>query len=478
MMSNSGSEAMRPLEEESEGRLDEFQAIADKAMAASNTLAELPAHDFLTLLAQGEVTASDYAQSFVDRIERFDPALQAFKSFDRDRFLARAALLDRRIAENAMRGEFTGVPVAVKDIFNTYDHPTSMGSEILEGYQPGNDARVVSDLRLEGAIVSGKTVTAEFAVHHPGPTRNPHDVRRTPGTSSSGSAVAVAARLSPVALCSQTAGSTIRPASYNGVMGFKPSFGLVPRTAVLKTTDTLDTIGFMGRDLRDLRSMFEICRVHGHNYPTSERHLLDPARRKPADRAWRVGVLEGPRTAFEAAEPQRRLQEVCRALEAAGCQVERFALPTSFQHAHDVHQRIYHKALQYYFKLEWEAKKELFSPRLRAVMDDGAQVSPERYLKDCAEQTRLAAEMDRLFLDADVDVVVGLSTSDSAPRSLYDNGPEDHCLIWTLCGCPALSLPLLAGEGGLPVGLQVASRKYNDYKLLDFAGYLWNRIAS
>jgi Asp-tRNA(Asn)/Glu-tRNA(Gln) amidotransferase A subunit family amidase len=367
------------------------------------------------------------------------------------------------------------VPTAVKDIFNTYDYPTGMGSPIIEGYTPGNDARVVSDIRLDGGIVMGKTVTAEFAVHHPGPTVNPHDVRRTPGTSSSGAAAAVAARMVPVALSSQTAASTIRPASYCGIHGYKPSFGLVPRTAMLKTTDTLDTVAFMARSVADLRLMFEVCRVRGHNYPVSEAALNDRTRQSVEGRKWRVGVVSGSKSHLEAAEAREGLARLADALAEAGCEVAAYALPAAFDEAHDIHEHIYRRALAYYFKLEWQSNEALFSEEMRAMITAGLAITPEAYEAAVREQVALR----RLFDEEakGFDVLIGLAADDEAPVGLNAPDTADHSLIWTMVGAPAIALPKLSGRSGLPIGVQVVARRFDDYKLLAFAELL-DRVAA
>jgi Asp-tRNA(Asn)/Glu-tRNA(Gln) amidotransferase A subunit family amidase len=440
----------------------------------ANTVAELTATEFLAQLGRCEITPADYVRACMDRIEQYDPTLHAFRSFDRALVEARLAEIEARIARRGA-GRMAGVPVAVKDIFNTYDYPTGMGSPILEGYTPGNDARVVSNVRLEDAIVIGKTITAEFAVHSPGATVNPHDHRRTPGTSSSGSAVAVAARMAPIALASQTAGSIIRPASYCGVFGYKPSFGLVPRTAVLKTTDTLDTIGFIARSIDDLALMFEVCRVRGHNYPVSEAALNDPSRRTVAGRPWRVGILRGPMSSFESGSVSAGLERIGARLTSAGCQVFEYRLPAPFDDAHEIHERIYRRALAYYFSTEWASSAALFSPRMEDMIGGGLAIKPEQYQDDLGRQN----ELTRLF-DAEAsgfDALLTASTADEAPLGLDAHDLPDHCLIWTMVGAPSLSLPLFVGSTGLPVGLQIVTRKYADYRLLDFARYVMQVMA-
>lgn len=436
----------------------------------SNTLADLTATEFLQLFRQREVSALDYARACADRIEQFDGALKAFHRFDRALFEERATRIDREWADIGRRWLMPGVPVGVKDVFNTYDYPTGMGSPILDHYTPGNDARVVSNIRLDGGIVAGKTVTAEFAVHHPGLTVNPHDPRRTPGTSSSGSAAAVAAHMVPVALGTQTAGSIIRPASYCGVIGWKPSFGLLPRTAVLKTTDTLDSVGMLGRSVDDLELLFEVMRVRGPNYPVSDAALTDAARQVVQGRPWKVGVMRGPKSHLTSPAVQAGFEALAKKLAAAGMRVEEYVLPPEFDGAHDMHERIYRKALAYYFKDEWDNQPGMFSPVLAEMIADGMQIPPEEYQRGLVTQTELARRFDRDLQD--FDIVMCPATADEAPVGLDASDIPDHCLIFTLVGCSAMTLPLLSGTTGLPVGLQVAARKYSDYKLLAFSRQL------
>jgi Asp-tRNA(Asn)/Glu-tRNA(Gln) amidotransferase A subunit family amidase len=446
------------------------QIFSPAPIARANTLADLTASEYLRLFHRGEVSALDYARACADRIEQFDGAIRAFHRWDRGKIEARALQIDndRRTAGSRL---LPGVPVGVKDVFNTYEFPTGMGSPILDTYTPGNDARVVSNIRLEGGIIAGKTVTAEFAVHHPGPTINPHEKIRTPGTSSSGSAAAVATRMVPLALGTQTAGSIIRPASYCGVIGWKPSFGLLPRTAVLKTTDTLDTVGMIGRSVDDLELLFEVMRVRGPNYPVSDAALNDAHRQLVKNRPWRVGVLNGPKRSFEKLVPRAGLDAIARRLTDAGMQVEEYRFPAGFDNAHAIHERVYRKALAYYFKLEWAERPDMFSPILREMIADGMTIPPEEYQAGIAEQARLAAAFDNDM--AKFDVILSLATADEAPVGLLAPDLPDHCLIFTMVGASAMTLPLLKGSTGLPVGLQITTRRYSDYKLLGFARRLF-----
>lgn len=446
------------------------KSVAD-LVSAGNSPAELTATIYLRELAARRISAHEYLRACFDRIEAIDPILHAFKLFNRERAEQRAREVDARLKDGTAPAPMAGVPVGVKDIFNTYDFVTGMGSPILEHYTPGNDARVVSNMRLDGAIVAGKTVTAEFAVHNPGPTLNPYDLKRTPGTSSSGSAVAVATRMVPLALATQTAGSIIRPASYTGIMGFKPSFGLIPRTAMLKTTDTLDTVGFMARSVDDLQLAFETTRVRGHNYPVSEQALADPARQAPPPGSrWRVALLKGPMSGYEAAPVASGLTELARRLERSGCDVFEYTPPRPFWDVHELHEIIYRRALAYYFRYEWKTHADLFSPIMRQMIEGGLALTPEQYQQAIDRQVEISRLYDQEA--GKFDVLITPSTADEAPVGLGAPDLPDHCLVFTFVGAPVLGMPGLRGTAGLPVGVQLASRRFADYRLLAFGRML------
>ena len=237
-----------------------------------------------------------------------------------------------------------------------------MGSPIWKGFTPGNDARAVFCLRQEDSVIPGKTVTAEFAVHTPGPTHNPYKHGYMTGTSSSGSAASVAAQMVPLAIGTQTAGSTIRPASYCGIFGMKPSFGLIPRTGMLKTTDTLDSIGFFSRSVADLKLMFEILSVKGENYPISNKALLKSKSGKKPGEKWRIGLVTDSlwtwgKTELYAKENINSL--AAKVTRDANLQIEIINLPEIFNSVHQLHQTIYNKTLAYYFKNEYNQKSWL-----------------------------------------------------------------------------------------------------------------------
>ncbi|NQT90613.1 MAG: amidase [Candidatus Omnitrophica bacterium] len=410
------------------------------------------------------LTAVELVKALIAYIDRIEPKINAWAYFRPEILLKEAEAIDTRVKNREAIGRLSAVPVGVKDIFNTKDMPTCMGSKLWDGFTPGNDARVVSYLRWEDAIVFGKTVTAEFAVHEPGPTRNPHDLDYYPGTSSSGSAASVASGMVPVALGTQTAGSIIRPASYCGVYGFKPSFGTLPRTAMLKTTDTLDQVGFFTRSIEDVGLAFDVMRVKGENFPFVHRHMDEPGDLKKD--SWRIGYIEHPK--WDCVDDYARegfsnfLKDLSR---AKGIKLEKVVLPDAFNDAHDIHERIYNKTLAYYFKEE-SKKKELVSKVLLGMIEEGKKLSLDDYKDAISRQEQLAGELDKIL--EGYDAVVTLSTSGQAPK--FDNPVDkpDSCLIWSLCWVPALNIPVFKGPTGLPYGLQVITKRYRDLSLIEF----------
>jgi Asp-tRNA(Asn)/Glu-tRNA(Gln) amidotransferase A subunit family amidase len=347
--------------------------------------------------------------------------------------------------------------VGVKDVINTADFPTEMGSEIWKGFTPGNDARVVSKLREAGCVIVGKTVSAEFAVHHPGPTRNPHHLARTPGTSSSGSAVAVACGMVPAALGTQTAGSIIRPASYCGVYAMKPSFGLIPRTGILKTADTLDTVGFFAENPALLGLLLDICRVDGPDYPQTE-HLKRPSKIK------KIGLIrpscqsEWPLYALEALDHWiLRLNEFLTVDES----------PWPLEDCYRTHRTIYHKSLSYYFQNEATTGK--VSDIFQKQVEEGRQITPGQYQEALRRQEDLSTLADGLLKK--FDILITLSSGGEAPMD-EGQAPRDTCLVWTMCGVPVINIPALVSPDGLPFGISIIARRFHDYKLLDFLNTL------
>jgi Asp-tRNA(Asn)/Glu-tRNA(Gln) amidotransferase A subunit family amidase len=420
------------------------------------------------LIQQYRITPGDIALHCIETVLKREGDAKAWAAFDGEKLIEASRASARRLcAGEPLRG-LEAIPVGVKDIFNTADFATQMGSALWAGFTPGNDARAVFNLKRAGGLVPGKTGTAEFAVHTLGATRNPWDASRTPGTSSSGSAVAVALGMVPAALGTQTAGSIVRPASFCGVWGMKPSFGLIPRTGMLKTTDSLDTVGFFTQHAQDLSRLFDGLRVHGRDYPISSAALGDTARQAtPTARPWRVAFVKPHVWRHAPAYATGAMQAWINQLaDDPRFEVFEPALPDEMAECHPVHATIYNRALAYYFKAEFE-KRELVSPTMNALIEAGLGVTPAAYESALERQTQLARTMERWFQATGADVVLTLSTAGTAPLRHVEEQP-DAALMWTLTHLPAASAPAFFSPRGLPFGLQIAARRYNDPLLMNF----------
>jgi len=427
-------------------------------------LADCTATELLSLLKSNTTTPKEIAKSCIQRIQEIDPIVKAWEYFDE---AAIEAQLTKIETYNQDDYPLYGIPVGVKDIYNTFDMPTQMGSPLWRDFTPGNDARMIHYLRRSGAVMLGKTVTAEFAVHYQDKTCNPHDLRRSPGTSSSGSAVAVATGMVPVALGSQTAGSISRPASYCGIYGFKPTFGVLPRIGVLKTTDSLDTLGFFARSVSDLDLMFDASRVHGENYEFVHQYIDNYV--SVPDKVYRIGIVKHPRWDEASPYAKEQFSQWCEKLNDPRFEIEGVILPAFCDTIHATHQTIYDKSLAYYFKDEY-AKHELMSPIFYDIIQDGLRISKEEYQEALEKQSRETREFDTWINS--YDILITLATADEAPIGLTTPDIPDSNLIWTYLGLPIATLPVLKGSHGLPIGVSVVAGKYQDKLLLDFLTYL------
>lgn len=431
--------------------------------------------NILSMLENREISVMDIATSCVSAYEQYNQDFLPFESFEPEILFRAAQLADQRLNENCGIRALEGIPFGIKDNMNTADFKTQMGSPIWKDFTPGNDARVVEKLKWSGALIAGKTVTAEFAVHALNKTLNPYNIVRSPGTSSTGSAVAVACGIVPASLGTQTAGSIIRPASYNGVYGFKPSYGLLPRTGILKSTDTLDSVGYYASFVEDLALILNAISVQGSNHPmvmkgevNCQARILELDSGKP----WKIGIFD-PEQVMKADDYAKKDFDtwVEKLKNENDFEVSSFSIPDEFFQAHEMHQTIYHKCLAYYFQREYR-KHELISEEMNACICDGLTISNEKYNLALEWQRMFAKLVDTIFQQ--YDIVISLSTAGHAPlRSEQDR--KDLCLIWTMSYVPSLNVPLFCSPLNLPFGAQIVSRRYHDKLLLKFVETLSQR---
>ncbi len=419
------------------------------------------------LISLGEVHVEELADLTIRKTREYQNLYFPWVTFNEDFLRRQAGDAAMRLKAGAPVRALEGIPVGIKDTFNTADLPTQMGSPLWQNFTPGNDARIVYEARRAGGLVAGKTVTAEFAVHALNETLNPHDISRTPGTSSSGSAVAISLGIVPIALGSQTAGSIIRPASFCGVYGFKPSFGTIARTGTLKTTDSLDTLGFFTATPNDIRLVFDQLRVRGRDYPFVFKYLdsNERERREGYDcNKPRIGFARTYTWSHATRYARDSIENFTKELSSIGFDLTEFDLPAEFEEIHKWHSDIYNFSLSYYFKQE-SISEDKISPIMRSLIYKGNEIPLSRYQKALQVQEKLCKKFDQLATD--YDVILSLSTAGSAPLRDIEENP-DPSLLWNFLHLPALSVPVFKCPEGCPFGLQVIGRRFNDYRVLDF----------
>ena len=370
------------------------------------------------------------------------------------------------------------MPFGVKDVFNTEFLPTTMGSEIWRGFKAGNNARIVDEIADRGGIVFSKTTTAEFAVHYiqDGKTLNPHNANHITGTSSAGSAVAVACGALPIGLGTQTAGSIIRPASFCGVYGFKPSFGAIDRTGVLKTADTLDTIGLLGSDIYGLRKTFTATfQKEWENYFYAKNYFNNHKEFK-ARKKLKIGIITDQFSDYANYDSYVK-DDFAALLKKITCpeiELEMVENVDFINDIHVMHDQIYCKSLSYYFQDEF-ARGVHMSDIMTEMVTMGQKIDTVDFINAMRRQPEYRAKFDPVIKS--YDFLLTPSTASVAPKIGQRERP-DTCLIWTFLGYPVLSLPVFwSEEMNLPFGLQLVAPKYSDFSLFDFAEALIRKLA-
>lgn len=435
-----------------------------------SSLAALGAVDARTRLSGGALSVADYARALLERVDAVEPQVQAWAHLDRPHFLAQAQAADEAHAAGVADGPLFGLPVGVKDIIDTADLPTEDGTVLHAGRTPREDAAVVRRLRAAGGLVMGKTVTTELATYAPGPTRNPHHAAHTPGGSSSGSAAAVAAGMVPLAIGTQTNGSVIRPASFCGVYGFKPSTGLIPRTGILTQSPPLDAVGVFGRTLDDVALLAEVLVGHDPQDPSTRLRGAPPLTRMAATDAVLPPTLAWVPTPFwgqVAPDAQAAFGEL---VELLAGRIAPFELPASAADAIVWHKTVMEADLAGSFEVEYERGRDQLSASLRGQIERGQAVTAVAYRQALARVPVLLESLATLF--DHVDAIVTPATLGTAPEGLAATGDPLMCTLWTFLGMPCLSLPLLHGENGLPIGVQLVGQRGDDARLLRTARWL------
>jgi len=423
-------------------------------------LNELSALEASRLIAEGEIMSEALVEACLRRIAKRDVTVRAWEYLDPERAIEQARALDRA----PRRGLLHGIPVGVKDIIDTVDMPTAYGSHIYSGHKPAWDASCVALIRAAGGIILGKTVTTEFAVFYAGKTTNPHNPAHTPGGSSSGSAAAVADFMVPLALGTQTGGSTIRPAAFCGIVGYKPTFGWISRAGVKPCAESLDTIGVFGRNVEDAAFLASVLAGRS-SLALSKKTSVPP----------RVGLCrthEWPHAAPETVKVYEEAGRQLSRLDAMTCEVD---LPEPFSRLAEAQVTIMNFEMARSLTHEYLNHRDKLSRTLQELIMAGQECSPKTY--DEAEALAIQCRSLLQSVFSNVDVLVVPSAVGEAPEGLASTGDPIFNRIWTLLHVPCINIPISRGPKGLPVGLQAVGRMGDDAHVLSASNWIFKNLS-
>jgi Asp-tRNA(Asn)/Glu-tRNA(Gln) amidotransferase A subunit family amidase len=426
----------------------------------SQELNRLSATEAAALLASRKLGALELAEACLAQVAKREHLVKAWAYIEPDQVLAQARALDA----SEQHGPLHGVPVGIKDIIDTADMPTEYGTTIYAGNRPAWDAACVNAIRAAGGIIMGKTVTAELATSFQGKTANPHNLAHTPGGSSSGSAAAVADFMVPLALGTQTGGSVIRPSSYCGVVGYKPSFGLINRNGVKQVAESLDTIGLIGRTVPDVALLAAAI--------TGRFPLAKTTRDKPP----RIGIWRTFELQEAAPETVAALDNAARILAAAGAVVREATMHRLFAELGGAQRDIQYFEMAQSLGFEMRRHGDRISSMLRGQIEHGMRCTPELYDSKQAVAAQCRKLIDDVF--GEFDILLTPSAPGEAHAGLEGTGSAVFNRNWTLLRLPCVNIPASLGPHGLPVGVQVVGRFAHDAGTLAAAAWVHGALAA
>ena len=424
-------------------------------------LNELTASEIAAAVNAGKTTCEAVTRACIERINARDREVQAWQYFDAEQALNAARALDR----SGKKGALAGVPFNVKDIIETHDMPTEYGSPIYRGFRARADASCVALSRKAGAVLLGKAVTTEFANFHPSRTHNPLDLARTPGGSSAGSAASVADFMVALSVGTQTSGSTVRPASFCGVYGFRPSYGELRCAGVMEAAASLDTVGLIARSIEDIALYRDVLR--GEQPVAVADNLSAP----------RIGFCRTHLWSILEPTTQKLFENAAQKLACAGAKVSDVTLPPEFDGIPEAHRLI--SGFEFARNLTWEIENhwDKISTTLReGRLTDGLTCSYETYLESCRLAERCRAQFAPI--QENFDVLITACATGEAPLGLSTTGNAKLALIWTTMHVPAISVPAFKGPAGMPIGAYVVGKRSRDRELFAHARWIQRALTT
>ena len=427
-------------------------------------LTKLNALDAFNMMKRGELTSEKYVKAFLDHIKVREPLVGAWNYLNHEQAIQQAKLADKRWKDKNP-GKLNGLPIGIKDIIDTKDMPTENGSSICKNRMPTEDAHLVKLLREAGAVIMGKCVTTEFALSGPGKTKNPKDLECTPGGSSSGSAAAVSDNMIPLAIGSQTGGSVLRPASFTGILGLKPTFGTISRHGMSPISQRLDHPGIYANSTCDIDLVASVIL----SYDEKDLDMIKQYNYK------QNYVIKTPKFAFVKGPVwdigDKDMQEqIIKFVENSPFDIEELNLGNDFNEAAHSHEVIMNGSIAKSLSHYYESEKEKLHPFTKSRIEAGIPVSAKQYIEAIENAKKMQQTLWKFFNK--FDAIITPAATGQAPRDLMNTGNAIFNGYWTMMGVPAISLPLLKGKDSLPIGIQIISSWNEDFKLLKIAEYI------
>ena len=431
-------------------------------------LIKISAVNALEMMQKGEITSEEYVTAFLDHIKNREPDVGAWIFLDPEMALQQAREADKRRRDKSS-GKLNGLPIGIKDIIDTKDMPTENGSLIHKDRRPPEDAHLVKLLRDAGAVIMGKCVTTEFALSAPGKTKNPKDLECTPGGSSSGSAAAVSDYMIPLAIGSQTGGSVLRPASFTGILGLKPTFGTISRSGMSPISERLDHPGIYANSIDDIRLVASVILSYDKkdldmdsNYSFRNASNL----KKPL----KFAFIKGPVWGSGDQDMQEKIKQF---VDNSNLEIASVELGDDFIEAARCHEIIMNGSISRSLANYYENNKSKLHPFTIARFEAGKSVSTNSYIDAIEKAKKMKQTLSEIFLK--FDAIITPAAPGQAPRDLMNTGNAIFNGYWTMLGVPAISLPLLEGKDGLPIGIQVITSWNKEAELLDISKIILNQ---
>lgn len=437
----------------------------------------LAACEAARLVREGVVSSEQLVEACLARVRQEEAGIQAWAFLNEDHALAQARAADALRLGGSPTGPLHGVSVGVADVFDTADLPTELGSALHAGRTPSRDATAVAMLRGAGAVILGKTATAELGAEGPGRTRHPQDRERTAGGSCGGSAAAVALGMAPLAIDRQASGSAIGAAAFCGVVGFKPTHGLVPRHGMLALSRTLDHVALFARTVDDAALLAAHLAGHDERDPDTRPRARIPFVEVAAEEPPLPPMLALVKTRYWERLDEDTREGFAELAGHLGDRLEEIELLPSVADAWQWHQTILDAEMAASLERHWERGRDQLSPALRARLERGRAVLAVDYQRALARAAPMAEGFLELF-EQRYDAILTPAAPGVAPMVSGFSEDPTFVALWTLCGMPAVSLPLLEAPNGLPLGVQLVGPRHGDARLLRTARWLSSLAAA